>query len=58
MNDAAADYQIAYDMAVAKYGDQSPQALAAEREALKFFKGLRAPVTPVVQKQKETSWAS
>jgi hypothetical protein len=38
MSDAAADYQIAYDQAVAKHGDQSPQALAAEREALNFFK--------------------
>lgn len=58
MNDTAASLQQEYDQAVAQYGDQSPQALAAEREALKFFKGLRAPVTPVVQKQKETSWAS
>ncbi|WP_339091920.1 hypothetical protein [Variovorax paradoxus] len=58
MNDTAASLQQEYDQAVAKHGEQSPQALEAERQALKFFKGMRAPVTPAVQRQKETSWAS
>lgn len=34
MNDAAADYQIAYDQAVALHGPQSPQALTAQQDAL------------------------
>lgn len=58
MNDAAADYQMAYDQAVHQYGEHSPEALQAEREALQFFRGKPAPVTPVVQTEKEESWAS
>lgn len=58
MNDAAADYQIAYDRAVHQYGENSPEALQAEREARDFFRGKPAPVTPVVRTEKETSWAS
>jgi hypothetical protein len=58
MNDAAADYQMAYDQAVHQYGENSPEALKAEQEARDFFRGKPAPVTPVVQKVKEESWVS
>jgi hypothetical protein len=58
-NSAAADYQIAYDMAVYLYGENSQQAKDAMREALTFLnKGKPAPVTPVVQQEKEASWVS
>lgn len=40
MNDAAADYQIAYDKAVHQYGENSPEALQAEREARDFFQSV------------------
>jgi hypothetical protein len=58
MSDAAADLQMAYDQAVHAYGPDSIEAHDAERAARNFFKGKPAPVTPVVQTEKETSWAS
>ena len=57
MNDAAADYQIAYDQAVAQHGPESDEANAAEQAALQFLKGTRAPVTPAFQKE-FSSWVS
>lgn len=49
MSDAAADFQIAYDQAVNQYGPDSEEAHRAELEAIKFFNGSRAPVTPIFQ---------
>ncbi len=57
MNDTAAFMQQQYDEAVFMYGADSPQAKQAEVEALNYFKGKPAPVTPAVQ-VKEESWAS
>lgn len=37
MNDAAAEYQMAYDQAVFMYGADSDEAKQAEREALNYF---------------------
>jgi hypothetical protein len=59
MNDVAADYQMAYDQAVHFFGEDSEEAKAAEKAAREFFsRGKPAPVTPVVQTQKEKSWVS
>lgn len=51
-DDAAADYQMAYDQAVYFFGEDSEEAKAAEKAARNFFtRGKPAPVTPVVQQE-------
>lgn len=57
MSDAAADYQMAYDQAVAQHGPDSEEARFAEWQALQFINGSRAPVTPAFQ-QESSSWVS
>lgn len=51
MNDTAEFLQTQYDQAVHQYGENSLEALQAEREAIEFFRGKPAPVTPVVQQE-------